>query len=185
MRIPGLAGRVYRELGVDARLIAPGEIFPNLERGVIDAAELSGRFSTANSACRRSPSTTTRPAGTRWRPRPRSSSTRRSGKACRPDLKAIVENACAACNVISEAWCQKNNAEAMEDLIKNQGIIAQPLPDDVVKALRVANDKILAEAVAKDPVTKKVHNSYMAYKAKYDEWADLSEIVYHTKIRKA
>ena len=37
MRIPGLAGRVYRELGVDARLIAPGEIFPNLERGVIDA----------------------------------------------------------------------------------------------------------------------------------------------------
>ena len=57
------------------------------------------------------------------------------------DLKAIVENACAACNVISEAWCQKNNAEAMEDLVKNQGIIAQPLPDDVVKALRVATDQ--------------------------------------------
>ena len=64
------------------------------------------------------------------------------------DLKAIVENACAACNVISEAWCQKNNAEAMEDLVKNQGIIAQPLPDDVVKALRVATTKILDEAVA-------------------------------------
>jgi hypothetical protein len=25
----------------------------------------------------------------------------------------------------------------------------------------------------------------MAYKAKYDAWADLSETVYHTKIRKA
>ena len=44
MRIPGLAGRVYKELGVDARLIAPGEIFPNLERGVIDAAEFVGPF---------------------------------------------------------------------------------------------------------------------------------------------
>jgi TRAP-type mannitol/chloroaromatic compound transport system substrate-binding protein len=64
-------------------------------------------------------------------------------------------------------------------------VIAQPLPDSVVKALRAANDKILAEAVAKDPVTKKVHDSYMAYKAKYDAWADLSETVYHTKIRKA
>ena len=53
-----------------------------------------------------------------------------------PDLKAIVENACAACNVIGEAWCQKNNAEAMEDLIKNQGVIAQPLPDAIVAALR-------------------------------------------------
>ena len=101
-----------------------------------------------------------------------------------PDLQAIVENACAACNVISEAWCQKNNAEAMEDLIKNQGIIAQPLPDDVVAALRTATNKILDEAVARDPVTKKVHESYMGYKAKYDDWADRSETVYHTKIRK-
>src|SRR5262245_19902144 len=30
MRIPGLAGRVYKELGVDARLLAPGDIFPAL-----------------------------------------------------------------------------------------------------------------------------------------------------------
>jgi TRAP-type mannitol/chloroaromatic compound transport system substrate-binding protein len=73
----------------------------------------------------------------------------------------------------------------MEDLVKNQGVIAQPLPDAVVKVLRANTDKILAEAVAKDPVTKKVHDSYMAYKAKYDAWADLSETVYHTKIRKA
>jgi hypothetical protein len=34
-------------------------------------------------------------------------------------------------------------------------------------------------------VTKKVNDSYFAYKAKYDNWADLSELVYHTKIRKA
>jgi TRAP-type mannitol/chloroaromatic compound transport system substrate-binding protein len=73
----------------------------------------------------------------------------------------------------------------MEDLIKNHGVIAQPLPDDVVKALRAATTKILEEAVAKDPVTKKVHDSYMAYKAKYDDWADRSETVYHNKIRKA
>ena len=49
------------------------------------------------------------------------------------DLQAIVENACAACNVISEAWCQRTNAEAMEDLVKNQGVIARPLPDDVLE----------------------------------------------------
>jgi TRAP-type mannitol/chloroaromatic compound transport system substrate-binding protein len=42
MRIPGLAGRVYRELGVDARLLAPGDNFPSHERGVIDAAEFVG-----------------------------------------------------------------------------------------------------------------------------------------------
>ena len=44
MRIPGLAGKVYGQLGVDARLLPGGEIFPALERGVIDAAEFVGPF---------------------------------------------------------------------------------------------------------------------------------------------
>jgi len=39
MRIPGLAGKVYASLGVDVKLLPAGEIFPALERGVIDAAE--------------------------------------------------------------------------------------------------------------------------------------------------
>jgi TRAP-type mannitol/chloroaromatic compound transport system substrate-binding protein len=86
-------------------------------------------------------------------------------------------------NVISEAWCQRTNAEAMEDLVKNQKVIAKPLPDAVVKALRETTKKVLDEAVAKDPLVKKVHDSYMAYKEKYDSWAGYSETVYHNKIR--
>ena len=59
---------------------------------------------------------------------------------------------------------------------------ASALPDAIVASLRAANDKILAEAVAKDPVTKKVHDSYMSYMAKYKQWAGYSEAVYHDKI---
>lgn len=185
MRIPGLAGRVYKELGVDSRLIAPGEIFPSLERGVIDAAEFVGPYLDRQLGLQK---VAKYYYTTGWHEMATASEltiNKAKWNSLPPDLKAIIENACAACNTISEAWCQKNNAEAMEDLVKNQGVIAQPLPDSVVKALKVATDKILAEAVAKDPVTKKVHDSYMAYKTKYDAWADLSETVYHTKIRKA
>ena len=39
MRIPGLAGKVYEKLGVSVKLLPGGEIFPALQRGVIDAAE--------------------------------------------------------------------------------------------------------------------------------------------------
>ncbi|MGH8709040.1 MAG: ABC transporter substrate-binding protein, partial [Burkholderiales bacterium] len=68
-------------------------------------------------------------------------------------------------------------------LIKNEGVIAKPLPDAVVKRLREVTEQVLAEAVAKDPVTRKVHTSYMNFKAKYDAWAGYSEAVYHDRIR--
>ena len=84
---------------------------------------------------------------------------------------------------MSEAWCQKTNAEAMEDLVKNHGVIAQPLPDAVVTRLREVTKEVLDEAVARDPLVKKVHESYMSFKATYDKWAGLSEAVYHAKIR--
>ena len=32
-------------------------------------------------------------------------------------------------------------------------------------------------------LTKKVNDSYMAFKAKYDRWAGYSEAVYHDRIR--
>ena len=142
MRIPGLAGRVYQRARRRRRACSPpGEIFPALERGVIDAAEFVGPY----------PRPPARPAQaakyyytTGWHETATASEliiNKAKWNSLPPDLKAIVENACAACNVISEAWCQKNNAEAMEDLIKNQGVIAQPLPDDVVTALRAANDE--------------------------------------------
>ena len=185
MRIPGLAGRVYKELGVD---FASDRARRNLP--------LAG---ARRDRCRRIRRPLSRPSArpaegreillhhrlARDGDHQRAHHQQGEVEFAAAGPQAIVENACAACNVISEAWCQKNNAEAMEDLVKNQGVIAQPLPDDVVKALRAATTKILAEAVAKDPVTKKVNDSYMAYKAKYDDWADLSELVYHTKIRKA
>jgi TRAP-type mannitol/chloroaromatic compound transport system substrate-binding protein len=171
MRIPGLAGRVYKELGVDARLIDAAEfVGPYLDRQ-LGLHKVAKYYYT-----------------TGWHEMATASELiiNKAAWAKLPaDLQAIVENACSACVAISEAWCQKNNAEAMEDLVKNNGVIAQPLPDSVVKALRENTNKILAEAVAKDPVTKKVHDSYMAYKVKYDAWADLSETVYHNKIRKA
>ena len=182
MRIPGLAGRVYRELGVDARLLAPGDIFPALERGVIDAAEFVGPYLDRQLGLHR---VAKYYYTTGWHETATASEltiNKAKWNSLPADLKAVVENACAACNVISEAWCQKNNAEAMEDLIKNHSVIAQPLPDSVVAALRAATEKILAEAVANDAGNKKVHESYMSYMAKYRQWARYSEAVYHDKI---
>jgi TRAP-type mannitol/chloroaromatic compound transport system substrate-binding protein len=183
MRIPGLAGRVYQALGVDVRLLPAGEIFPALERGVIDAAEFVGPFLDRQLGLQK---VAKNYYTTGWHETATVSElviNKRAWDSLPTDLKAIVENACAACNAVSEAWAQKNNSDAMDDLIKNQGVIAKPLPDEIVEALRKVNEKILDEAIAKDAQTKKVHDSYFAYKAKYEKWTAMSEGVYHAKVR--
>jgi TRAP-type mannitol/chloroaromatic compound transport system substrate-binding protein len=183
MRIPGLAGRVYQRLGVDVRLLPAGEIFPALERGVIDAAEFVGPFLDRQLGLQRVAKVY---HTTGWH-EPATASELIINKAAwnrlPNDLKAIVENAVAACNVISEAWCQKNNAEAMEDLVRNQGVDARPLPDEVVARMRTETAAVLDEAIARDPVTRRVHDSFFAYKAKFDAWSGYSEAIYHNRIR--
>ncbi len=182
MRIPGLAGKVYANLGVDVKVLPGGEIFPALERGVIDAAEFVGPFQDRRLGLHKAAKNY---YTTGWH----ESSTvsellinKAAWDKLPKDLQAIVSNASAACNVISEGWCQKANSEAMDDLIKNQGVIARPLPDDVIKALKTETDKVLADGL-KDPLTKKVHDSYMSFKAKYDRWSEISEEAYHLKVR--
>jgi TRAP-type mannitol/chloroaromatic compound transport system substrate-binding protein len=98
-------------------------------------------------------------------------------------LQAVVRNASAACNVIGEAWCQRANAEAMQELINDLGVIAQPLPTPIVEAMRAETMKVLDAASASDPLTKKVQDSYFAFKSKYDVWAGYSEGAYHSTVR--
>jgi len=143
MRIPGLAGKVYANLGVDVKVLPAGEIFPALERGVIDAAEFVGPFLDRRLGLQKAAKFY---YTTGWH-EPATVSELRINKAAwdklPKDLQAIVRIASAACNVISEGWCQKANSDAMEDLIMLAGI-AKPLPDDVIKALRAETDKVLA-----------------------------------------
>jgi TRAP-type mannitol/chloroaromatic compound transport system substrate-binding protein len=64
MRFFGLGAQVMQKLGVSTQLLAPPDIYPALERGVIDATEFAMPDRTSNSASTRSPSTTIIPAGT-------------------------------------------------------------------------------------------------------------------------
>jgi TRAP-type mannitol/chloroaromatic compound transport system substrate-binding protein len=183
MRIPGLAGRVYAALGVDVKLLPGGEIFPALERGVIDAAEFVGPYQDRRLGLHKAAKFY---HTTGWH----ETSTvtelivnKAAWETLPVDLKEIVRVAAAACNVISQTWCEQTNAEALDDLVKNHGVTALPLPPPVVSRLKEVTVQVLNEAAAKDPLVKKVHDSFMSFKATADKWAGVSEAVYHAQIR--
>ena len=181
MRIPGLAGKVYAQLGVDVKLLPGGEIFPALERGVIDAAEFVGPYQDRRLGLQKAAKYY---YTTGWH-EPNNVTELVVNKAAwdslPDDLKQIVRAAAAACNVISQTWCEATNADALEDL-KSQGVISGPLPKPVVEKLREVTRQTLDD-LAKDAKIKKVYDSFKAFKAKHDSWAGLSEAVYQEQIR--
>jgi len=179
MRIPGLAGKVYARLGVDVKLLPGGEIFPALERGVIDAAEFVGPYQDRRLGLQNAAKYY---YTTGWH-EPSNATELLMNKAAwdtlPADLQAIVKTAAMACNLESHTWCEANNASALRDLVDNSGVTAQVLPADVVAELRRVTDEVLAEGAAADPATKKVHDAYMAFKKEHDEWASVSEAPVH------
>ncbi|MEQ1710410.1 MAG: TRAP transporter substrate-binding protein [Hyphomicrobium sp.] len=183
MRIPGLAGKVYATLGVDVKLLPGGEIFPALERGVIDAAEFVGPYQDRRLGLHKAAKVY---HTTGWH----ETSTvtelivnKKAWASLPDDIKEIVRTAAAACNTISHTWCEATNAEALDDLVKNHGVNALPLPAEVIAKLRETTKQVLADATAKDPLVKKVHDSFMAFKTTHDKWAGISEAVYQSQIR--
>lgn len=175
MRIPGLAGQVYASLGVDARLLPGGEIFPALERGVIDAAEFVGPYQDRRLGLQNAAKFY---HTTGWH-EPATTGELLISKAAwdglPADLQEIVKVASMASVLNSVTWSEAVNGEALTDLVTNHGVTAAVLPEAVVEALREATADTLATRAAADPLTQEVHDSYMAFKANHDRWAGISE----------
>jgi len=179
MRIPGLAGKVYEKLGVNVKLLPGGEIFPALERGVIDAAEFVGPYQDRRMGLHKAAKYY---YTTGWHEPSNVTElmiNKKAWESLPADLQAIVRSCAQACNLDSHAWSEANNADALTDLVTNEGVIAQTLPDDVVMQLKTLTDEVLAEKSAADPLTKKVHDHFMAFRDKHRSWASISEKPYH------
>lgn len=184
LRIPGLAGKAYARIGVDVKVLPGGEIFPALERGVIDAAEWVGpaqdKILGLNKAARyyyttgwHEPTTCTELAINKgvWAKLP-------------DDLKAIVENAAMACNLAGHSWAEANNAIALKEF-EAGGTELRTLPADVIAGLKKEMGPVYDELAAKDALFKKVMDNYFAFKANHDIWARASEQVWHSQLRNA
>ncbi|MCZ6447073.1 MAG: TRAP transporter substrate-binding protein DctP, partial [Alphaproteobacteria bacterium] len=183
MRIPGLGGKIYKEIGVNVKLLGGGEIFPALERGVIDAAEWVGPVQDRRLGLHKAaknyystgwhePSTTTELL-----------MSKKAFDALPKDIQAIVKCVAAAANIIAHTSAEALNGEALEDLVANHGVKVSQLPDDVIAALRVKTKQVLDGLAASSPVARKVHDSFMNFKKKHDKWANSSERQFAVRVR--
>ena len=182
MRIPGLGGKVVAKAGGTVILTPGGEIFTNLERGVIDACEwlapqhdmLMGFYKAAKYYYYpgwQEPGTALEVTFNK-----------NAYESLPKDLQAILDYSCQAVTAWEWAGLSNSNAEALEELITKYHVNVIPFPENVLNTLRKLSQETLEEIAASNPLAKKVNENYKAFMKKLGPWSTISERAYYNVI---
>ena len=175
MRIAGLGGAVMRKLGVQVVLTPPGEIFPAMQSGVVDAAEWVGPWNDLAFGLHKVAKNYYAPSFHEGSASLECMVNKEKFEALPEDLQKIVQYAAAASADESLADFTYHNAKFLGVLTKEHGVTLRTWPDDVVVALGKAAQEVMKELAATDDMTAKVSESYMAYLAEAREWSKWSD----------
>ena len=176
MRIPGLGGKVLAKAGGTAVLSAGGEIYTNLERGVIDATEWVGPYNDYKMGFYKVAKYYYYPG---WHEPGTVLETfvnKKAFEALPADLQEIVTRAAMAANMWMLCESETKNNFYLEKMIKEEGVILKPFPDDVIRKLRGFAAEVIDDIVAKDPMSKKVYESFSKFQKQHKAWGKISEV---------
>jgi TRAP-type mannitol/chloroaromatic compound transport system substrate-binding protein len=74
---------------------------------------------------------------------------------------------------------EARNNEALKELIDVHKVQLRKYPDSVLKQLKKYALEVVEEVAAKDPMSRKAYDSYLAFQKNIFEWNKLTEEPYH------
>jgi TRAP-type mannitol/chloroaromatic compound transport system substrate-binding protein len=159
-----------QKLGVSTQLLAGADIYPALERGVIDATEFSMPAMDIDLGFYQVAENNYFPG---WHQQVSVNELlmhKPAWEALSDQHKAMVELACGEQIHYNYAETEANNPTAMNKMVEENGVKVQRWTDDQLAAMQEAWEAVLAEQSAADPTFKKVADSYLAFRETYKTW---------------
>jgi TRAP-type mannitol/chloroaromatic compound transport system substrate-binding protein len=175
MRIPGLGGKVVAKAGGTVVLTPGGEIFTNLERGVIDATEWVGPLHDLRLGLYKAAKYYYYPGWHEPGTCLEVIFNKKIYDGLPADLKVILDAVAMETNLWSLSEFEAQNGAALEELITKHKVELLRFPDDVIENLRKLTAEVLEEEAAKDPMSKKVHEAFKKFKKTVGVWGSVSE----------
>ena len=177
MRIPGMGGDVMAALGVSVQQIAGGEIFPALERGVIDATEWVGPYDDEKLGFHKAARFYYYPGW--WEPGPSLSFyvNQKAWNELPGHLQAIFGAACQDAAQTMQARYDVKNPPAFKRLL-DSGVQLRPFAGDIMKGAQDAARQILNDQAAKDPSYRKIYEAWEASRQAQAKWFGTAELAY-------
>ncbi len=71
----------------------------------------------------------------------------------------------------------KNN-HALEQLVNEHNVELRKFPDEVLMQMKELSDQVVSEEAAKDPMSKKVFDSFVKFRDQAKKWHAVSEQAY-------
>jgi len=172
MRFFGLGAQVMQKLGVSTQLLSAADIYPALERGVIDATEFSMPMMDIKLGFHQVAKFNYFPG---WHQQV-SCSEFLMNKAAYDKLpapyKAMIEVAAQAQVIVTYAESEAMQFDAMAEMRDKYKVQIKRWDDKSLAAFEKAWLEVLAEESAKDAFFKRVADHYLEFRKKYAIWGD-------------
>jgi len=174
MRIGGFGGKVLARLGAVPQGMPGGEIYQNLEKGVIDAAEWVGPYDDEKLGFYRIAKYYYYPGW--WEGQAMLSFFFNLDKwtSLPPTYQAIVRSAAQTANTVMTARYDMQNPAALRRLAE-AGAILRPFSESVLDACLEASNAVYAEIMATNADFRKTYEAMTAVRADGYLWFQLSE----------
>lgn len=178
MRIPGFAGEIMAEVGAKPTNIPAGELYTALDRGTIDALEWVGPSLDLRMGFHKVAPyyyTGWHEPGTELQ----FLINLKKYDSLPADLQSILITSMKLAAYEMYAQSEHESAKNWSTMKKDfPNIQVKTFPKPVFDALRAANDKLLRELAAKNPLSKEIIDSQASYLAKARAWTAISDQSY-------
>ena len=172
MRFFGLGAKVMQKMGVSTQLLAGADIYPALERGVIDATEFSMPTIDINLGFYQISKHNYYPG---WHQQVSCNEflMNKAAYDVLPDAyKAMIQAAAFEQIAYTYAETEAANPQAMMEMLEKYGVTNHRWDDETLATLERHWFAVLEEESEKDPAWKKIADSYLAFREVYRVWGD-------------
>ncbi len=183
MRMPGLGGKVLERAGGAPVLLAGGEIYTGLERGIIDATEWIGPYHDYSMGFHEIAKFYYAPGWHEPGTVLEFFVNKDQFEALPSDLQMIIRTACLRLNQWMLSEFELQNSLYLDKLLKESEIEIRYFPKDVLAQLKVYTEEIIEGLTSQDAFTKKVYQSYNSFRQKAVAWSELTEKVFYNNLQ--